>query len=213
MMTSEIYFRDDCQLWWPRYDHNPVKCLSFVMNGLKSMDHAIKLCRNKVACVQAGGHVGVWPRRLSNTFSRVYTFEPERRLFECLRRNVEGFPRVHISENALGPSIGMVKLRDASSAGSHRVDDNGTITVGQISIDSMDLQHCDALFLDVEGYEASVLHGAVKTIAKFEPVILVEELQRSKATIRAQLKAMGYVFMQQVGRDSIYVHHHQIGAF
>lgn len=41
-------------------------------------------------------------------------------------------------------------------------------------IDDLDLESCDLIQLDVEGYEHEVLTGAIKTIEKFKPTISVE---------------------------------------
>ena len=44
-----------------------------------------------------------------------------------------------------------------------------------ITIDSLDLDGCDFIKIDVEGFEPLVLLGAEETIRKYKPVILFEK--------------------------------------
>jgi len=202
-----ISWRTDFALWWPDYDHKPQACHARVMARRRDVDGAVQLCKQRRTCVQAGGHAGIWPLRLAGTFGEVLTFEPEPALFQCLKRNLELSEAHNIiaSETALGDRSGLVKLRPAPSAGSWRVDEAGTYSVAQVAIDDMGLTQLDALILDVEGYEPQVIAGAARTIERCRPVIMVEELPRSRATIRTVLDELGYVHVFQVHDDHVYV--------
>lgn len=199
-----ISMRDDCKLWWPDYDRDPVKCLSFVHRGLTDMDITIALCKQRRVCVQAGGHAGLWPMRLAEFFQVVYTFECEPLLCECIRRNCKDIPNVMISDKALGAFVGEVKMLGAVSAGSWSISELGKHTVQQTTIDAMQLKRCDAIFLDVEAYEVEALTGARETIKRCRPVIHVEELPRSKAAIQRHMKELGYVAHKAVHSDVVY---------
>lgn len=201
----KIHYRDDCNLWWPDYDHDPVKCLQFVMNGIKDMDIAIKHCRHRRVAVQAGGHVGLWPKRLAQAFRTVYAFECEPLLAECMRRNCQEVTNVLPCSLALGSFVGEVKMRGAVSAGSWSVDEAGQHVARQTTIDALNLKHCDAIFLDVEAYEVEALRGAAETIAHHKPVIMVEELPRSMEAIQAHMKTLQYRAVQKVHGDVVYV--------
>lgn len=208
-----ISLREDCGLWWPDYDYDPVKCLSFVRKGLKDMDLSIKHCRQRRVCVQAGGHVGLWPMRLAASFDKVYTFECEPLLAECIRRNIlnaqaltpQSLNNIVVSNLALGAFEGEVKMRSAVSAGSWSINPLGKHTAQQTTIDALCLTECDALFLDVEAYEVEVLQGAANTIKRFRPVIHVEELPRSGEAIRAHMRALKYRRKEIVHSDAIYI--------
>lgn len=200
-----ITYRSDFGLWWPDYDHAPEKCLSFVRRGLPDMDLAVRLCRERSLCVQAGGHAGLWPLRLARHFDQVVTHECEPALFKCLLRNIDGVPNIRASDSGLGAFVGDVKMRPHCSAGSWRVDDGGTVKVRQVTIDSLSLASCSAIFLDVEGYEVEALKGASQTIERFSPVIHVEELPRSKAAIRDHLASLGYKLKAHAHNDFVYV--------
>lgn len=200
-----ITFRPDFGVYWPDYDHSPEKCFRFVRHGLSDMDVALGLCQRRRVCVQAGGHVGLWPLRLAGSFGAVYSFECEPVLFECLRRNTAGVANIVVSDCALGALVGDVHMRPSVSAGSWRIDPKGTVRVRQTTIDKLKLSACDALFLDIEGYEVEALRGAAETIRKFRPIVHVEELPRSRDAIREHLSELGYKWAASVHNDCVYV--------
>jgi FkbM family methyltransferase len=204
-----ITYRGDFNAWWPDYDHKPEKCFGFVQRGLADMDFAIAECKHHQVAIQAGGHAGFWPAKLAGHFRTVLTFEPEPMLFECLKRNLEGRDNVAFFNMALAEHEGTVMMRPHQSAGSWRVDAEGTVNVKATTIDAMyrahHLRHCNAIFLDVEGFEVEVLRGAMQTIAAYKPVLHVEELPRAKDQIRVHMRAIGYHCVRIVGRDAVYV--------
>lgn len=199
-----IYYRDDIKAWWPRYDHKPEKCFEFVTHGMGAIDVANRWLRRRRACVQAGGHAGYWPKKLAGIFDHVYTFEPEAALFACLERNCQA-QNVTAYQCGLGSNYGRVRFRSHVSAGSWRVDPEGDHEIELRPIDSLHLEHCDALFLDIEGYEVEALWGAVQTIKVCRPLILVELLPRSAALIEKHLLGLNYRQVARYGRDGIYV--------
>lgn len=203
-----IAFRKDFGLWWPDYDHKPEACHARVTRRVRDMDYAIGLrgrAQRRLA-IQAGGHAGVWPSYLAKVFDRVYTFEPEPALFRCLCRNTNrNGRRIIPAQMALGASIGTVRMRPHVSAGSWRVTDDGTVAVQQVTIDSLQFSACDLIVLDVEGYEVEALKGAHYTIAAYQPVLHVEELDRSKDAIRDHMKSIGYKLVKEINNDAVYI--------
>lgn len=200
-----ITYRPEFRAWWPDYDHSPEKCFAAVQRGLYDMDIAVGLCRKRKVCVQAGGHAGFWPLRLASLFRVVYSFECEPVLFQCLKRNVSVAKNIVIGDLALGAFVGAVRMRGSVSAGSWRIDPEGQFPVRQTTIDALNLSSCDAIFLDIEGYEVEALRGAASTIGKFYPVIHVEELPRSRKAIRSHLTKLGYRLHARVHGDCVYV--------
>jgi len=214
--VNGITFREDFGCWWPDYDHAPEKCFALVKRNLSDCRVATSLCKKRGVCVQAGGHAGFWPMELSKYFVDVRTLEPEPALFECMVRNLGlpdskmgRSPRTHdgitVRRAALGAEVGQVMMRPHCSAGSWSVADDGTIPVEQVTIDSLNLSACDAIFLDVEGYERESLRGALLTIMKFKPVLHVEMLPRSADMIRAYVQSLGYARHSRVHKDEIFV--------
>ncbi len=178
-----ITYRADFGLYWPDYDHAPEKCFAYVKKHLPDMDYAISLCRKRRVCVQAGGHAGLWPRKLAGRFDHVLTFESEPALFACLQHNTKDCANITAHNRALGDDCCMVNMRPHPSAGSWRVSEDGTVPVVQITIDSLRLPICDALFLDIEGHEVPALKGAVSR----------------------HMADLGYTLKRKIGRDLVYV--------
>jgi FkbM family methyltransferase len=204
-----IRFREDIGpgVWWPDYDHAPAKCYDFVRHGLPAIDVLRKYCREgrRRVAVQAGGHAGFWPKALAKHFEHVHTFEPEKMLFECMARNCTA-PNVTMYRHGLGAECGTVRFQSHVSAGSWRVDPCGGHSITLLTVDTLKLEHLDALLLDIEGYEVMALDGARETITRCRPVILVELLPRSKESIDGWLKDAGYTMRERYGRDGIYTH-------
>ena len=67
--------------YWPDHDRD---CHPVVPNQLSDLDYALNYTKQNKVCIQAGGNVGVWPKKLSTIFDVVYTFEPDPENFNCL---------------------------------------------------------------------------------------------------------------------------------
>lgn len=196
-----IEYRPDFGLYWPDWDKKAEQNHSYILKHLPDMDKAIGLCRQKKVAIQAGGHAGLWPKRLAGHFQFVYTFEPEQDLFGCLVRNAPE-ENVYKSFACLGDEIGTAYLKRSGSSGSNRIKDQG-VAVRQTTIDALSLQACDAIFLDVEHYELQALKGAVETLQRFRPIIQVEELDPNDG-VHAFLRQFGYQSVGKAGKDRIY---------
>lgn len=198
-----ISFRKDLNLWWPDYDPNGDGMLR---RKLTDATCAARFCLSHSVAVQAGGHVGLWPLSLAKQFGRVFTFEPDPDCYQAMLRNVAdaGATNIVMSDRALGPVNGPIGLSPRATSGSFRVQEDGTIPIEQITLDSLELPACDALFLDVEHYEVEALRGAALTIEKYSPVIHVEELPGVREAIQGHLSRLGYYQVFKVHGDRIY---------
>lgn len=198
-----IQWCEQTRLWWPSYDHqDKPHAHRFMLNRLTDSDLAVARCRKRQLCVQAGGMIGLWPQRLARSFEKVLTFEPDAACLAALHRNVTG-TNVTALGNALGAAAGTAIMRRGTSAGSWRIREDGDQSVEVITIDRLDLQACDAIILDVEGSEQAVLQGAARTIAKFHPVLMVEEWDADQS--ESFMRSIGYRNVGRVHRDGIYV--------
>lgn len=150
--------------------------------------------------LQAGGNQGMYPRLLAEKFKAVYTFEPDPLNFFCLTQNCQIDTIVKI-QAALGNNNSLLKIaRSAmSNTGMHRMEPNGFIT--QIQIDNIDFPELDLILLDVEGYEANILDGAIATLRRHKPVVVCEN---GSEHIGERLAPIGYVLQGWSKSDAIY---------
>lgn len=163
--------------------------------------------------VQAGGHIGTVPCWLSRHFATVYTFEPDPENFAALASNchAQAPGRIYAAHGVLGYERGPVALLTSlKSTGQHRVVPKGRGVIPSYRIDDLALPCCDAIFLDVEGWEIPALEGAIVTIARHRPVIMAEENKRAVAagyeigTLERLLKDAGYAVATRVADDIVF---------
>lgn len=195
-------------LYWPDYDGE--KIYDHLLKRIGDIDLAVRLCRSPVVCVQAGGHVGMWARRLAKTFEEVWTFEPVPELYECLQFNTSHLQGVFPHKQALGEINGQAEFTILKSGrsnilGASKIADTPrTEEVKVVTIDSLNLVRCDALFLDVERYELQVLAGARETLARFNPVVTLEVLPGQEGEYHSHMHKLGYRLRGKAHNDHIF---------
>lgn len=200
---ADVVFRPEIGLWWPEYDEGWRKCHDWVRGRITAMDHAASLAK-RVACIQAGAHVGMWPIRLADIFERVYAFEPDPHCFEAARHNLAGFKNVTLAQFALGAESVPGKMRRAPTAGSWRMDEAGDVDVKVLAIDACQIENVGAIFLDIEGFEIEALRGAARTIKHSRPVLHVEMQARHEAALMAHMASIRYRLVHRVCGDAVF---------
>lgn len=159
-------------LWWPENDRVAYELLRDEVDYLSV---AAKYCDHRRVALQAGGNCGIYPLYLSDIFTVVITFEPERQNYACLLKNIENRTNIIASCAALGDSGGLVGIMPCErNNGASYVVETGR-DVPKMAIDDLGLDACDLIQLDVEGYEVKALQGASQTINRCRPVIMVED--------------------------------------
>lgn len=191
---------------WPDVDLD--RTFERYVRRAPDMDEAIKLCAGRETVVQAGGHCGVWPDRLSRIFKNVYTFEPDQANFQCLVRNCKA-ENVYPVRGVLGDGYPVSLEHNSRNTGGHFVKGRGTIP--SFRIDQLNLPALNLIILDVEGSELQALQGASRSIAGFSPVIMFEDNGNSlkKGGYPAQmiydfLSGLGYSEKKRVKDDVIW---------
>ncbi len=180
------------------------------LRHVQSLDWTLKRCRRRRTAVQAGGNMGLWPRRMAEAgFQRVLTFEPDEMSRICLEKNVP--PHVEVFSCALGAAPGSCAIKHRS-LGSHQVVE-GEAGVNVVPLDSFGLMAVDLLQLDVEGYEWHALVGAAETIARSQPLIhlelrgFTEKYGHSDEEVRELLGSFGYREIKALpGNDFVFEH-------
>lgn len=194
----------------------------FLRNGRVWEKHLVELFPKYVkpgsTVIDAGAHVGVHTltlARLAGPQGRVYSFEPQRKIYRELVFNLRlnGVRNVVPLRYALGDTTGIAEMSSATlgNEGGTPVGKGGD-RVELRPIDSFGFRNVSFMKIDVEGFEDHVLEGAKLTIAKNRPVILIEiqggqdyantspEIRKKIEATIARLKAMNYKVEQ------IYVH-------
>lgn len=161
---------------WPIGDRHAAKVL---LNEVRGLDVAMEYVRGRDVCVQAGGNVGVWPAYLAKTFAEVWTFEPDLANYLCLLRNIPS--GVYPFLAALGHKpMGVSMELSPDNVGAHSLDIMHPGRTPVLTIDELELQACDLIVLDCEGFEPLIVDGAADTIRKFKPVLMIEDKDLSR---------------------------------
>lgn len=163
-----------------------------------------KHLNNYDVVVTGGTSCGMHARFYAKKFKYVYAFEPDPLSFHCMVNNAQ-FDNVIKLNAAIGHTNGIVGLKRVSedNVGMHHLVDKNEFHIPMLSIDSLNLDACDLIQLDVEGFEQSAINGAKKTIEKFKPVIIGERFGTEENM--KFMKNIGYNLIDRSFMDFIYV--------
>ena len=194
-------------LYWPDTD---VDGYNWINTELYMTDTIIETCSTRRSMIHAGANVGSYTLRYADSFDRVYSFEPDRTNFRCLSLNTVEKDNVFLYQAALGNQPTTVSLFNGSptNCGAFGVTQQGNIPV--LSIDDLNLTDVDCIHLDAEGFEFFILHGAINTITKSSPLIVVEWFDHgerygwTKNDLIDFLLRLGYNNMKQIGSDMMF---------
>lgn len=166
---------DKWQLVWPKSDPETFDVIS--KDWIEQSPKIMSRVKERRTVIQAGGHCGLYARLYCKMFERVMTFEPELNNFVHLTVNCND-TRIIKFNAALGNSNEFVSMGIVSymNTGMHKVLPKGIhgLIAYSMTLDSVKPKDVDLIHLDVEGYEYNALKGAVKTIKKYKPLIVVE---------------------------------------
>lgn len=139
--------------------------------------------------IDCGANIGNHSKFFSEVLgAEVWSFEPSEENYRLLVRNN---PMGHNYRAALGDKKGSTGLEEfPHNMGASRLVPGKSIEV--MTIDQFKIKP-DLIKVDVEGMEAEVLRGALKTIEKYRPILLVEhnDIQALYETSRV-LKGLDY---------------------
>ena len=189
--------------------------LKWSHRDLEHLEAVMALVKGRTAVVQAGANLGVFPKRLAQSFQTVYTFEPAPDLFAIVQANA---PEANIIkfQAALGSTHGLVGVSRVRRDGKPNAHEGITHVVpgGNIPtmrIDDLALPVCELIYLDIEGMELDALKGAIGTLMHCRPVVAVEVNKNlayvglTEHDIYAFMADMGYQHALTVGSDRAFV--------
>jgi FkbM family methyltransferase len=143
-----------------------------------------------------GANVGLFTLLAAARGAHVHAFEPLPRnlgfLRDHLRRNdLEG--RANVIEAAVGRASGMARFQAEPTGLEGTLDPRGEGDVRVVALDDYEGPDPHVIKIDVEGSEADVLAGAVRTITRAQPTLFIElHSGASGRSCRASLEAWGY---------------------
>lgn len=185
----------DCNgIWLPETEQHMVPMAADYQ--LEKLFAALHYTKNNAVAVDVGAHCGLWSRRLTKMFKKVYAFEPIPLHREAYQRNVAG--DYQLFPFACGDKDAVVRMKTVPhSTGDTMIDQSGDVEVRVVRIDDHLDTPCDFLKIDTEGYEEFVLRGARKLL-KSKPCVIVE--QKPKKAQKYGLRETGAVrFLRKLG--------------
>jgi FkbM family methyltransferase len=150
---------------------------------------------NSKTILDIGSHVGshIIMYKYINPSAKIYGFEPQSKIFKLLKNNIEknNYKDVEIFNYGVANKSIKTTLNknitdgfncdDEIEYGSSKWFNLAGVQVGKggeeietLTVDSLNLDSCDFIKIDVEGFEPLVLLGAENTIKKYKPVISFE---------------------------------------
>lgn len=179
---------------------------------------ALKCVKRRGVAVDIGAHAALWSWQMAHDFGHVIAFEPMQAHADCFERNMADMTNWTLHRTALGPEEGEVWLRTrtANSSGDTGVEPSGESEGSHKAplrtLDSYGLDDVDFVKIDCEGYELFVLQGAVETLLRCKPCVIVEQKPETGMEARygigttdavAFLEALGAVKRRGIQGDYI----------
>lgn len=160
---------------------------------------------------------------LAGNSGRVHAFEPQRILYYQLCGNVflNGLDNVYCHNVALGAENGVteIELPNYHSTGYVNFGDIGiknestklpTELVRLRTLDSYEFENISFIKMDTQGYEPMIIDGALKTIEKHRPCMIIEfeepnlmKFGYTDQTLKEKIEALGYK-VELVHKDKVY---------
>jgi FkbM family methyltransferase len=161
-----------------------------------------RLGPNRGMAIDAGANIGMYTLRMSQLYSRVVAFEPNPLLAKQLQD--ARLPNVDVIQAALSdfctetelqipmqngrPLWGWGTVETAAFPGQAVA----TFRVKTVRLDDYDFHDVTFLKIDVEGHELRLLAGAMRTIARWRPIILCEAKGDNLKRVEEMLVPLGY---------------------
>ena len=160
-------------------DDQPPSVTNYQKNKL---DIALGFVKNFTTAIDGGANYGIMSYNLNSKFSKIYAFEVDIPVRECLKKNVEKFQldNVVVCDCGLSDKEELVALNYLKNTFGTYINKEVSGTNICKTLDSFELTEVGFIKLDCEGYEPYILKGAEQTIKKYKPVILMEEKNFSK---------------------------------
>lgn len=181
----------------------------------KTIDVALSFVKNFNLCIDIGANIGLHSVRFSKLFNNVLSFEPVKKNYECLEKNISTLSNVKIYNKAIGQCEENLEIKipaNTSNCGAYSFVDFHNYdqelikeTVNVVPLDLFELIP-DLIKIDTQGFEEQVLLGSLSTLKKHNPVIIIElESKIQKNAVSSFLQELNYISVENIRKDYIWV--------
>lgn len=184
---------------------------------LRHLIRAIELMKAErdlttAVAIDAGANIGSFARYMATEFQHVHAFEPAEDTYACFARNIADWGlggQVTIYQNALSDVEEGVRMGASLGRRSISREVKGKGKIPALPIDSLNLENVGFIKLDVEGYETKVINGALETLGRCRPFVMMEakeylDKERDEALERHRyLESLGYELVEKIGDPAI----------
>lgn len=121
--------------------------------------------------IDVGANIGSVTRAMLDVGANVIAFQPNREVVECLYHNC---PEAVIYQCGLGDEDCMATIHNSPNVGASYLEKAGEYD--SVQIRSLDDYHFapKLIKIDAEGFELKVMYGAMRTIVKYKPVLIIK---------------------------------------
>lgn len=175
----ELFLRKNCEYSRKRFIYKIAET--------KELDFLSLFDFSKLVCLDVGANIGYWTVHLGAKFNakEIHSFEPDPTTFSILQKNIilnkqEDYTFAHPFAICDSEKIMKLYLLPGYS-GDNRpyfIEGRPCIAVQGISIDQyverFQVSEVDFIKIDIQGGESDALDGAVKTISRHKPVMMLE---------------------------------------
>lgn len=161
---------------WPKDDEI---CFNYLTNDEPDIPAwVMERVPGRRTIVQAGGNCGMYVHEYAKAFQRVITFEPEAKNFFCLVHNTNADNAFYYRAFLSSTGGEMPLAEDVRNGGAHFLYPDAppgpSVLIPCMTVDSLGLNEVDLIHLDIEGFEAVALVGALQTMARCRPWVALE---------------------------------------
>ena len=166
--------------------------------------HLDRLAVRRGVAIDAGANMGLYALRMAALFKKVYAFEINAEISRDLKNC--GFSNVEVVDvglsNRAGPRTlytpvtghglplhGWASLEPGNFPGTNQHLETPAMVR---PLDEFGISDCALIKIDVEGHELQLLEGAVKTLERGRPVVLIEIRDHHRRQAGQFFDALGY---------------------
>ena len=162
------------------------------------------LCNKDETAIDVGAHWGLYSFYMMKYSKKCWAFEPNPKLSTLLQRTFGN--SLVVEPDALSNTNGVTRLRiPANNYTLATIEQSNLLIdykqINEINVpirklDEYEIPNVGFIKIDVEGHELTVLQGALQTLEKYKPTILIEAEERHKLktveNITTFLSELGY---------------------